>query len=864
MPTVETLEIEVKKSASDASSGIEGLISTLTKLKSVVSGGVGLSSAVNQIKKLNSSLTSIGDAATGIDGTLKKLESIASIDFSNLKGAARDIANIGNTGTAPRTGGQAPAVSDIPTGNFDDADVQQTSEATKESGKSAGEAAKKFSLLSKTIHALWTTAKVSLKGVFVATKAVGTAVKSIGAGVGRLMQSATKSLFRSFTGFGEKASSFIKSISRIALYRLVRSAIKGISTAAKEGVNNLTRYSAALNSMDAAQANRTMSEYASTLQQVKNSIGAAVMPALTALLPIVNSIANAFITAANAVNQFLQALSGKGTFTRAKKNAKDYAESLGGASGAAKDLQKTLLGFDEINRLNDNSSSVGGSGGVDYSDMFEEATVDSQVKSLAERVKEAFSSGEWSELASELAAKINEFSAKLLSLFETPGLKEKIAFMGASLAEGLNTLVRDINWLQLGQAIGAGLNLAITFAVSFLYTFDWKQLGQKLADFVNGLMEKIEWENVGKLLWSKFKIAIETLAGFLENIDAGLFAKSASQVVTGFINSITETLSKVNWEKIGKQIATFIQKIDYKGIAKSLGRLFSKSVESAIDLLIGFVENFDFEEFITTCTDTVWEILSNIDWETILKKLALLVAELLVKLPGMAVAAAEGLSELLANIFKGLGLDGIAGFFEGITDKCKKIREWLKENLVDPVVNAVKDLLGIHSPSTVFADIGKNVIEGFLGGLKDKWTAVKEWWTNTVGGWVENAKNTISRLESKLSGKTSTSQIGGGGSGRSGSFGKVSLKANGGFVSSGELFIARESGPEMVGTIGGRTAVANNDQIVESFSAGVARVLSSAMGSMTDRPIKIYLDGKEITSSQNRRNRMYGIATANV
>ncbi len=43
------------------------------------------------------------------------------------------------------------------------------------------------------------------------------------------------------------------------------------------------------------------------------------------------------------------------------------------------------------------------------------------------------------------------------------------------------------------------------------------------------------------------------------------------------------------------------------------------------------------------------------------------------------------------------------------------------------------------------------------------------------------------------------------------------------------MFIAREAGPEMVGTIGGRTAVANNDQIVAAIEGGVFRAVSSAM-----------------------------------
>ena len=53
--------------------------------------------------------------------------------------------------------------------------------------------------------------------------------------------------------------------------------------------------------------------------------------------------------------------------------------------------------------------------------------------------------------------------------------------------------------------------------------------------------------------------------------------------------------------------------------------------------------------------------------------------------------------------------------------------------------------------------------------------------------------------------------------------------ARGGFPSIGELFIARESGPEMVGTIGNRAAVANNAQIVESVSAGVYKAIMHTM-----------------------------------
>ena len=59
---------------------------------------------------------------------------------------------------------------------------------------------------------------------------------------------------------------------------------------------------------------------------------------------------------------------------------------------------------------------------------------------------------------------------------------------------------------------------------------------------------------------------------------------------------------------------------------------------------------------------------------------------------------------------------------------------------------------------------------------------------------------------------------------------KFNAYATGGFPTDGEMFIAREAGPELVGTIGNRSAVVNNDQIVESVSKGVYQAVSSAMG----------------------------------
>lgn len=94
--------------------------------------------------------------------------------------------------------------------------------------------------------------------------------------------------------------------------------------------------------------------------------------------------------------------------------------------------------------------------------------------------------------------------------------------------------------------------------------------------------------------------------------------------------------------------------------------------------------------------------------------------------------------------------------------------------------------------------------------------------------------------------------------------GRVDYFASGGFPDYGEMFIAREDGPELVGRIGNRTAVANNDQIVAGIASANDGVIN-AIYAMAQRIVTaIEENGGDIyvesdgTATQNRRNRMYG------
>lgn len=90
--------------------------------------------------------------------------------------------------------------------------------------------------------------------------------------------------------------------------------------------------------------------------------------------------------------------------------------------------------------------------------------------------------------------------------------------------------------------------------------------------------------------------------------------------------------------------------------------------------------------------------------------------------------------------------------------------------------------------------------------------------------------------------------------------------AQGGFVDEGQLFIAREAGAEMVGAIGNRTAVVNNDQIVEGISAGVANAndgviaaIYALMNIIEDKDLSVSIGDDVIGRSYDRYSRNRGV-----
>ena len=168
--------------------------------------------------------------------------------------------------------------------------------------------------------------------------------------VGKAAEKATKPM-----------NNFLSSLKRIAFYRLIRGIIKSITQAFTEGLEKAYLFSAAASDVMDRRFAAAMDSMKSSANAMKVQLGSAFIALLTALQPIIETLINLVIKLADAISQFFAAFTGK-TYVKASKVAAQFADTMGRGGRAAKEWKNQLLGFDEINRLNEPNQGGGGGG----------------------------------------------------------------------------------------------------------------------------------------------------------------------------------------------------------------------------------------------------------------------------------------------------------------------------------------------------------------------------------------------------------------------------------------------------------------------------------------------------------------------
>lgn len=335
----------------------------------------------------------------------------------------------------------------------------------------------------------------------------------------------------------------LRGIWNIAKMFVIGQGLMGWINATKQGFSNLAGYSSSTRS--------SLESLKSSLATLKNAFATALAPILDVVAPILSKVIDWFTAAATAVAHLFSALTGKSVAVIARKATSGIdgvGSSAGNAAGQVEELKRSLMGFDQINKLDDNSSGGGSGGGgggggaAGAGSMFDTVEISSEAMDLAEKIKEAWANADFTEIGAMLGEKLKN------ALDNIPWDKIQAigAKIGKSIATGLNGFFETPGLgTSIGNTIAEALNTITITANSFAVNFHWDSLGKTIADAINGFFDTFD-----------FKLVAQTISAF----------------ATGILDTIATALENVNWSTIAKDIEEFVTNIDYSGILSGIAR----------------------------------------------------------------------------------------------------------------------------------------------------------------------------------------------------------------------------------------------------------------------------------------------------
>lgn len=736
--TVDALELRISASATEASAGIGALIANLKALKEATAG-------------VPESLRAIADALKDVKGVAKGGVGLADVvkelaGYNRVMAAAIRYANKQDAvfGSEKDNEARLESLSEYIEGATEVGKMVESivpSEVEKQNAKMLKEAekvAKEQEKIrkqeereeAKRIREAEKAAKEQERQEKIAKKHHDSVVKAARRKENDEVISKNKGFLANL--FGQ--------LKRIAMYRILRGIITGIANSFGEGISNMYQWSKALKG-EFAKAMDTVSASAT---KMKNSLAVITAPVIEWLAPKVEALANAFADLASKVSYFMALLTGSDHYYAVNTG---YIEEYAAAAGTAAKKVRTLLKFDEINRLEANNKGSGGSGKkkVDFSNMFEKKSINDVMEKLLPDWLENLVAD--SELKLKIGKLIPDTSAlSKIGIITLIGSQiNKILGWTGGVAGASGIFSTGIPAVALGLLVG-----------SILPNFTGLDKDSTLGTILNTLSAFLTAGGVA-FTATGGNLAAAAITGTIAAAVSLWVNKAEPVVPTEQKEGMADTLQ----EKLGgkKQSGKKEFVYDYEGSA----RLGVKSATGNVtDNAKKNIADFATKQFGKINTESTVAVNA--------KKAQATVAD----------SATNSVTSTIKSKFGNLGVDNTT------TVNVKDATTSVSDETTSAVYNNIKDKFGALSTD---ATLNINI-----------------------------TKVTSNQPKVDLGIKS------GSGVDKSAT---IYLKGNGGYVSSGQMFIARESGPEMVGQIGNHTAVANNDQIVQGIASGVASAQSA-------------------------------------
>lgn len=326
----------------------------------------------------------------------------------------------------------------------------------------------------------WNTLEKQLLAVRLQYQAIEQQTKKNAAAVEELGDKSKKT--QNFLG------KMLSKFKNVAFYRIVRTLLAQLTRSITEGLENIAKFN--------EDANNVMSAYKTEFTYIKNSLGAALLPILQSLLPTITRISDCFVDITNSIGKISAALNGQKSFLQAKKYVQSYADTL-------EEVKKSTVGFDELNILGNNSSTQD-----DASQMFEKVDI----------------SG-WDVAGSiaKIAVLVGSITT-LLALIKGVNIGTVFTKMGKGIGTAYKYLKNASVWKKAGISIAA---LAAEAAVCYTSIYDMARGTKSVGAGLLALIPICAVVGVAMYaMWGPVGLIIGAVVAVISGIAAGMKAVS--------------------------------------------------------------------------------------------------------------------------------------------------------------------------------------------------------------------------------------------------------------------------------------------------------------------------------------------------
>lgn len=409
-----------------------------------------------------------------------------------------------------------------------------------------------------------------------------------------------------------------------SVYMLVRK----LRTAISDAFKNMAK--------KVPEVNKSLSALKSSLDRLKNSLATAFQPILTAVTPYLVKFMDMISAALTRIGEFFAALTGQKYVYRATKAQIDYAKSLDKTKKSAKEAENQLASFDNLNILSDSSKNSDTSTETPTSG-FERIPIESDIASFLQRIKDAFSKGDFWGIGVIIAEKINEVFAKIDTLISWENIGAKITKIVNGIADAINGLVSKLHWEKIGRTFGSGVNTIVNTMNLLLTRINFEKIGSGLARGLNGLVQRVNWKNLGTMFGNRINAVFDTLRGFAENFKWGeagtAFAtavngliltvkwaqlgRAIAALINGVLAALKSAVTEFKWGEAGTQFSTAVNEIITKVKWVEIGVTFGRLINNAFAFLRNAAITFKWGEAGENFAKSVNALKNTVNWYTL-------------------------------------------------------------------------------------------------------------------------------------------------------------------------------------------------------------------------------------------------------